>query len=58
MSSPPSDQPDERAGSRWERWVQAADGADPVTGILPVVVAAVGGVVVAASWLWRRVRRR
>lgn len=49
--------PDPSASSRWERWVEAAEGLDPVTGLLPLAVAVVGGVVVALARVARLVRR-
>ena len=53
-----SDPVEDPAETRLERLIRTADGLDPVTGLLPLAVAAVGGVAVVVARLWRRLRRR
>lgn len=61
-AAPPTSGPAERADppapSRWEGWVQTAEGLDPVTGLLPLTVGVVGGAALVVARLWRRLRRR
>ena len=53
-----NDAPERPGRSRWERWVRSAEGLDPLTGLLPLAVAVLGGAVLLGARFWRRVRRR